>query len=89
MKRLALPIFLRLLVFTESGVAQLQKFRAANGVCLTATAIKPRRIDVVTVGRFPMPRGTRFEAHTHVSHQLAWARSGILVVDCGLLFPHL
>jgi hypothetical protein len=32
MKRLALPIFLLLLVFTESGVAQLQKFRAANGV---------------------------------------------------------
>lgn len=31
MKRLALPIFLLLLVFTESGVAQLQKFRAANG----------------------------------------------------------
>jgi hypothetical protein len=32
MNWLALPIFLRLLVFTESGVAQLQQFRAANGV---------------------------------------------------------
>jgi hypothetical protein len=32
MKRLALPIFLLLLVFTESGVAQLQKCQAANGV---------------------------------------------------------
>ncbi len=39
-------------------------------------------VEVVTVGRFPMPRGTRFEPHTHVAHQLAWARSGILVVDC-------
>ena len=32
MKRFALPIFLLLLVFAESGIAQLQKFRAANGV---------------------------------------------------------
>ena len=32
MKRFASPMFLLLLVFAESGIAQLQKFRAANGV---------------------------------------------------------
>jgi AraC-like DNA-binding protein len=34
----------------------------------------------VVVADFPMPPGTRFDWHTHVDHQLAWAASGVLTV---------
>jgi AraC-like DNA-binding protein/quercetin dioxygenase-like cupin family protein len=34
----------------------------------------------VVVATFPMPAGTRFDWHTHVDHQLAWAASGVLTV---------
>jgi AraC-like DNA-binding protein len=34
----------------------------------------------VVVADFPMPPGTRFDWHTHVEHQLAWAASGVLTV---------
>jgi AraC-like DNA-binding protein/quercetin dioxygenase-like cupin family protein len=34
----------------------------------------------VVVADFSMPPGTRFEWHTHVDHQLAWAASGVLTV---------
>jgi AraC-like DNA-binding protein len=35
----------------------------------------------VVVGTFAMPAGTRFERHVHEQHQLAWASSGVLVMD--------
>jgi AraC-like DNA-binding protein/quercetin dioxygenase-like cupin family protein len=35
----------------------------------------------VVVGTFPMPPGTRFDRHVHDNHQLAWASSGVLVMD--------
>jgi AraC-like DNA-binding protein/quercetin dioxygenase-like cupin family protein len=34
----------------------------------------------VTVATFPMSAGFRFDWHTHVDHQLAWASSGVLTV---------
>ncbi len=37
----------------------------------------------VFVATFPMPAGTRFDWHTHVDHQLAWAASGVLTVLTG------
>ena len=37
-------------------------------------------IAAVVVATFPMPAGTRFDWHTHVDHQLAWAASGVLTV---------
>lgn len=35
-----------------------------------------------TVDRFVMPSGTLFRTHRHDVHQLAWAATGILVVEC-------
>jgi AraC-like DNA-binding protein len=37
----------------------------------------------VTVARFPMAPGARFEWHTHAAHQLAWASHGVLSVVTG------
>ena len=34
----------------------------------------------MVVADFAMPPGTRFDWHTHVDHQLAWAASGVLTV---------
>jgi AraC-like DNA-binding protein len=34
----------------------------------------------ILVGTFPMAAGARFTWHTHPSHQLAWAASGVLTV---------
>lgn len=34
----------------------------------------------MTVGTFAMGAGTRFEWHTHLEHQLAWAPRGVLTV---------
>ena len=34
----------------------------------------------VTVATFPMAAGFKFDWHTHVDHQLAWASSGVLTV---------
>lgn len=33
------------------------------------------------VGTFPMAPGTTFDRHVHDEHQLAWASTGVLVVD--------
>ncbi|GAA2136801.1 helix-turn-helix transcriptional regulator [Streptomyces synnematoformans] len=38
---------------------------------------------VLAVGTHAMPAGTRFERHTHRTHQLAWASSGTLAVVAG------
>lgn len=35
------------------------------------------------VVNFPMPRGSVFDWHSHVDHQLAWAPSGVLMVRTG------
>jgi AraC-like DNA-binding protein len=35
----------------------------------------------VMIAEFPMPRGTRFDWHTHELHQLAWASNGVLRVS--------
>jgi AraC-like DNA-binding protein len=32
------------------------------------------------VGRFALDRGIRYRTHTHPTHQLAWARSGVVTV---------
>jgi AraC-like DNA-binding protein len=32
------------------------------------------------VGRFALSRGTRYRTHTHPTHQLAWARSGVVTI---------
>jgi AraC-like DNA-binding protein/quercetin dioxygenase-like cupin family protein len=40
----------------------------------------PSDSGAVTVCVFPMAPGTRFDWHTHESHQLAWASSGVLTV---------
>lgn len=32
------------------------------------------------VGRFALARGTRYGTHTHDTHQLAWARSGVVTI---------
>jgi AraC-like DNA-binding protein/quercetin dioxygenase-like cupin family protein len=39
-----------------------------------------RDADAMVVVTFPMAPGARFDWHTHVDHQLAWAASGVLVV---------
>jgi AraC-like DNA-binding protein len=42
------------------------------------------------VGTFLMPSGTQFDRHTHAEHQLAWASSGVLVIDtdfCSWVLP--
>jgi AraC-like DNA-binding protein len=36
--------------------------------------------DAMVVVTFPMAPGARFDWHTHVDHQLAWAASGVLAV---------
>ncbi|HEX6354309.1 helix-turn-helix transcriptional regulator [Actinophytocola sp.] len=35
------------------------------------------------VGRFLLGRGARYGTHTHPTHQLAWARSGVLTIGVG------
>lgn len=35
------------------------------------------------VGRFVLGRGTRYRTHTHPTHQLVWARSGVVTVGVG------
>ena len=35
------------------------------------------------VGRFALGRGTRYLTHTHPTHQLVWARSGVVTVGVG------
>jgi AraC-like DNA-binding protein/quercetin dioxygenase-like cupin family protein len=37
-------------------------------------------VDAMVVVTFPMAPGARFDWHTHVDHQLAWAASGVLAV---------
>jgi AraC-like DNA-binding protein len=37
----------------------------------------------VVVFTFAMPRGARFNCHTHDDHQLAWASTGVLTVTTG------
>jgi AraC-like DNA-binding protein len=39
-----------------------------------------RDASAMTVATFPMAAGFRFDWHTHVDHQLAWASSGVLTV---------
>ncbi|MFJ3826269.1 AraC family transcriptional regulator [Streptomyces nodosus] len=47
----------------------------------------------IDLERFEMNRGQTFQHHWHDEHQLAWARSGVLMVDiqsrCWVLPPHL
>ncbi|MEU6478572.1 helix-turn-helix transcriptional regulator [Streptomyces sp. NPDC047017] len=47
----------------------------------------------IDLERFEMLRGQTFRHHTHPDHQLAWARTGVLMVDiqdrCWVLPPHL
>jgi len=35
----------------------------------------------IGLARFDMARGQRFDRHVHRAHQLAWVRSGVLMVD--------
>lgn len=35
------------------------------------------------VGRFALSRGIRYRTHTHPTHQLAWARSGVVTIGVG------
>jgi AraC-like DNA-binding protein len=37
-------------------------------------------LQAAIVATFPMPRGTRFEWHTHGDHQIAWSPEGVLTV---------
>lgn len=37
-------------------------------------------LGVALVGRFALGRGTRYFTHTHPTHQLVWARSGVVTV---------
>lgn len=41
---------------------------------------EPPESQALVVVSFPMPRGSVFDWHTHVDHQLAWAPSGVLTV---------
>ncbi|MEV6508620.1 helix-turn-helix transcriptional regulator [Streptomyces sp. NPDC051642] len=47
----------------------------------------------IDLERFEMERGQTFQPHWHDDHQLAWARSGVVMVDiqnrCWVLPPHL
>lgn len=43
-------------------------------------SIDGQRAPASLVGTFQMPVGTRFEWHSHGSHQLAWSPEGVLVV---------
>ncbi|MFJ9376534.1 AraC family transcriptional regulator [Streptomyces sp. NPDC101455] len=47
----------------------------------------------IDLERFEMERGQTFQHHWHDEHQLAWARSGVVMVDiqnrCWVLPPHL
>ncbi|MFJ2158506.1 AraC family transcriptional regulator [Streptomyces sp. NPDC087856] len=47
----------------------------------------------IDLERFEMKRGQTFQYHWHDDHQLAWARSGVVMVDiqnrCWVLPPHL
>jgi len=38
---------------------------------------------VAIAGRFAVDRGTRYDTHTHRTHQLVWARSGVVTVGVG------
>jgi AraC-like DNA-binding protein len=40
-------------------------------------------LGVALVGRFAVGRGTRYSTHTHPTHQLVWARSGVVTVGVG------
>jgi quercetin dioxygenase-like cupin family protein len=42
---------------------------------------EPSELRGVVIAGFPMPRGTRFNWHTHEHHQLAWASNGVLRVS--------
>jgi AraC-like DNA-binding protein/quercetin dioxygenase-like cupin family protein len=49
-----------------------------NGQDGPAESLEPRG---VVIAAFPMPRGTRFNWHSHELHQLAWASNGVLRVS--------
>jgi len=40
-------------------------------------------LGVALVGRFALGRGTRYRTHTHPTHQLVWARTGVVTVGVG------
>jgi AraC-like DNA-binding protein len=51
-------------------------------VSLNGQAVQASPQASVIVCDFPMTRDVRFSWHSHDEHQLAWAASGVLIVEC-------
>jgi AraC-like DNA-binding protein len=51
-------------------------------VSLNGQALRQSSEASVIVCDFPMTRDVRFSRHSHDEHQLAWAASGVLIVEC-------
>jgi AraC-like DNA-binding protein/quercetin dioxygenase-like cupin family protein len=51
-------------------------------VSLNGQALRGSSQASVIVCDFPMTRDVRFSWHSHDEHQLAWAASGVLIVEC-------
>jgi len=65
---------------TDAGAAAMTVADAAAMTDAGAAAMTVADAAAMTVATFPMAAGARFDWHTHVDHQLAWASAGVLTV---------